>query len=124
MHAGSDGAYWIRKERQKSSELALLPLFPKAKEIIEKYDHKLPLISNQKYNEYLKEVAHLVGITKHLTTHTFRKTAAQIWIDAGISAETVARMMGHANSKMTLSRYANVSEKRISEEISKKMKLI
>ena len=77
----ADGELWIRKHREKTDELSSIPLLEIPRQIIEKYsDHKkiigtdrlLPVLSNQRCNGYLKEIADLAGITKKLTTHVAR----------------------------------------------------
>lgn len=82
---GIDGEYWIKTQRQKTGTEVNVPMLPKACEIIQKYrnDPKvsyqqkiLPLMSNQKVNSYLKEVAALSGIEKELTFHSARHTFA------------------------------------------------
>jgi integrase len=45
-----------------------------AMDLLQKYDYKLPVISNQKTNEYLKQIAAECGIKKHLTVHVARHT--------------------------------------------------
>lgn len=114
-----DGREFIFKKRIKVDSEAIIPMFKDAKAILKKYDYKLPEITNQRYNAYLKEVAEILGIKKLLTTHTARKTFAMIKLNDGFSIETVSKMLGHTNTKMTLSTYASVSTKRISSELVK-----
>ena len=70
------GRTYISKERDKSLVHFFVPLLKKPLGILDKYGgaDSLPVISNAKYNLYLKEVAEVVGIQKHLTTHVGRKT--------------------------------------------------
>jgi integrase/recombinase XerD len=110
---------WIFKARVKNDIEAIIPMFNDAKRILRKYRLKLPVISNQKYNEYLKEIFKILSIDKDLTTHTARKTFAMIRINDGFSIESVARMMGHNSIKITQSTYAQVGIERISNEYSK-----
>lgn len=51
------GNEFISKKRNKTDVIATIPLHPIAKEILKKYEFKLPIPSNQKVNEYLKETA-------------------------------------------------------------------
>jgi len=55
-----------------------IPLLPKAKEILEKYNHALPRISNQKFNAYVKEIPVVVGVDKKMSHHLARRTFATI----------------------------------------------
>jgi site-specific recombinase XerD len=97
-----------------------------AKEIIDKYtdlsalsaeDTVLPVISNQKLNAYLKEIANIVGIEKNLTFHVARHTfATTVTLQNGISIEAVSRMMGHTNIQST-QHYARIVDKKIADEM-------
>ena len=108
---------WIVENRAKSNVEAMIPLFEKAKKLLVKYKRKLPVISNQKYNEYIKEVAEIVGIEKNLTTHTARKTFGMIKLNEGFSIESVSRMMGHNSTTITQKTYARVTHVRIDKEL-------
>jgi site-specific recombinase XerD len=81
---GNNGALWIRKNRQKTGNMCNIPVLSVAQRLIDKYRNHpdcvrkgvlLPVISNQKMNAYLKEIADLCGINKKLCTHTARHTS-------------------------------------------------
>lgn len=118
LRQGEDRMEWIYKERGKTDEEAILPLFQKARRILEKYKGDLPLISNQKYNKYIKEAAEIVGIKKNLTTHTARKTAANLWLNHGVPPETVTRMLGQSDVRTLMRYYAQVNEVKIARDVS------
>lgn len=107
---------WIIENRAKTNSEALLPLFQKAALILKKYKNNLPLLTNQKYNAYLKEISDIVGINKNLTTHTARKTFGMVKLNEGFTIESVSRMMGHKSIKITQSTYAQVTTLRIGSE--------
>lgn len=109
----------LKGTRAKSAQPYCVPLSSVALAIAAKYDYRLPLLTNQKYNAYLKEIADLCGIAKRLTTHVGRKTFAQRMIDEGYSAESVSYMMEHANFNMTQKHYGRLSEERIMKEYLK-----
>jgi integrase/recombinase XerD len=109
----------VKGVRAKSAQPYCVPLSKTAAAIADKYSYRLPLLTNQKYNAYLKEIADLCDITKRLTTHVGRKTFAQRMIDEGYSAESVSYMMGHANFNMTQKHYGRLSEERIMKEYLK-----
>ena len=68
----------------------------------------LPVPCNQKMNSYLKEIADLCGIEKHLSTHVARHSyATSVCLANGVRLENVAKMLGHSNIKMT-QHYAKV----------------
>jgi len=123
---GIDGEYWLSTCRQKTDQPVRVPILPKAWEIIEKYKTHpralqkgtvFPVISNQKLNSYLKEIADLCGIEKNLTFHLARHTfATTVTLCNGVPLETVSKMLGH--SKITTTQvYAKVVEKKVSEDM-------
>jgi len=113
------GQVYLKGERQKTKETFFLPYTAEIEAIAERYDFKLPVITNQRYNVYIKQVAELIGIErKRITTHVARRTFAQIQIDKGYSAEAVAKMMGHADFKMTQKHYGRIGENRIMNEFT------
>ena len=114
-----DSKKYIVKNRGKTNVEALVPLFDTTKRLLLKYNNELPKISNQKYNAYIKEVAEVLGIQKHLTTHTARKTFGMIKLNEGFSIESVARMMGHNSTTITQKTYARVTHVRIDKELLK-----
>src|SRR5690606_93087 len=82
---GIDGRNWIVTKRQKTNTTIKVPLLEPALQLIRKYaDHPvtqitgnlLPVITNEKLNVYLKEVAIICGIKKNLTFHMARHTFA------------------------------------------------
>ena len=81
-------------------------------------DRLLPVLSNQRCNGYLKEIADLANITKKLTTHVARHTFACMSLDNNLSFETISKMLGHANIKTT-QLYARMQDKTISEDMVK-----
>lgn len=123
-----DGEDWIIKNREKTWCRENVPLLPIAKEIIEKYrDHPyckahnklLPVKSNQKFNEYLKEVADLAGINKVLRTHMARHTfATTVTLANGVPLETVSALLGHRSLKTTQI-YARIVAQKVSEDMKK-----
>lgn len=120
--ADNDGNQWIRKERHKTGIMCNVPLLDVPLEIIEKYkDHPLchkrgillPVLSNQKMNSYLKEIADCCGIKKNLSTHTGRHTfCSVVTLANNVSLENIAKMVGHTNTRMT-QRYAKVLDQSI-----------
>ena len=97
---------------------------PKARQILDKYrgyaDSRgllLPVKTNQKMNEYLKEIGGLCCIEKNLTTHMARHTfATTVTLSNNVSIESVSKMLGHTDIKMTQT-YARILDKKISGEM-------
>ncbi|MBN9294257.1 MAG: site-specific integrase [Flavobacteriia bacterium] len=123
---GLDGEYWLSTNRQKTGTKESVPLLPIPLEIIEKYKDNeycikhnklLPINSNQRYNAYLKEMADICGIKKHLTTHIARHTfATTVTLANGVPIETVSAMLGHNNIRTTQI-YAKVVEQKVSDDM-------
>jgi site-specific recombinase XerD len=123
---GIDGEKWLKTNRIKTdiSENVMLLDIPLT--IIEKYRNEpycveynklLPVISNQRYNAYLKEMADICNINKHLTSHIARHTfATTVTLANGISLESVSAMLGH-NSIRTTQIYAKVVQSKLSSEM-------
>jgi site-specific recombinase XerD len=77
----------------------------------------LPILSNQKMNSYLKEIAAVCGINKELTFHIARHTfATTVTLSNGVPLETVSKMLGHTNLKTT-QHYAKILDKKISDDM-------
>lgn len=108
---GIDGEQWILTERQKTGSPINIPLLPKAAEILERYknhpicierDSVLPVNSNQKMNEYLKEIADLCGITSALNTHKARRTfGSTVTLNNNVPIHIVKEMLGHQSVSQT-----------------------
>lgn len=122
----NDGNKWIRKPRQKTKQMSNIPLLDVPLAIIEKYqgDKKaakkgvlLPIPCNQVMNRYLKEIAEICKINKHLTMHTARHTYATLCLSQGVSLKNVSKMLGHASVKMT-ERYARVLDSSIMRDMN------
>jgi len=123
---GVDGEKWIFTSRQKTDTLSRIPLLTQAIEILDRYknyptcdnqDSLLPVLSNQKMNAYLKEIADCCGIQKPFTYHTARHTfATTITLSNGVPIETVSKMLGHRNLKTT-QHYAKILDKKVGEDM-------
>jgi hypothetical protein len=75
----------------------------------------LPVLSNQKMNTYLKEIADACNITKKMTFHTARHTfATTVTLTNGVPIETVSKMLGHRNLKTT-QHYAKILDLKVSD---------
>jgi site-specific recombinase XerD len=123
---GIDGDKWIFTHRQKTETASKIPILPVAQMIIDKYadhpqsvneDKLLPILSNQKMNAYLKEIAAVCEIEKELTFHIARDTfATTVTLTNGVPIESVSKMLGHKNLRTT-QHYAKVLDKKVSEDM-------
>ena len=117
---GVDGLDWIKINRQKTNSAVSIPLLPKAKSILEKYNHILPVVSNQRFNGYLKEIADLSGIKKNLTHHIARKTfATTVLLYNDVPMEIVSKLLGHSRMGITQAYYGKILEQKVSEAMRK-----
>ncbi|SMO66951.1 site-specific integrase [Fodinibius sediminis] len=112
------GEAFLEMNRTRNNELSEILLLPKAVEIIKRYQSVpetqdgslLPMISNQKTNAYLKELAALCGINKTLTHYVARSTfAITVLLNNGVPVETVQMIMGHSRLSRTM-HYARIAQ--------------
>ena len=125
-----DDKRWIMTKRQKTSVETNVLLLDIPRAIIAKYSHKtyrdgklFPVLTNQKTNSYLKEIADLCGIKKKLTFHLARHTFATMSLSKGVPIESVSKMLGHTNIRTTQI-YARITNKKIEhdmEQLSEKL---
>lgn len=109
---------WIDGSRVKTGVDFDVPLLPKIAELIQKYDFKLPVPSNQKMNAYLKEIGDIAGITKKLTTHLARRTFASLLNEKGANITAIQRMLGHTKITTT-QRYITTNRQFLKDEMEK-----
>src|SRR5690606_25876397 len=123
---GIDGEKWIFTHRQKTESASKIPILPVTQLIIDKYlehpqclneDRLLPILSNQKMNAYLKEIAGICEINKELTFHIARHTfATTVTLSNGVPIESVSKMLGHKNLRTT-QHYAKVLDRKVSDDM-------
>ncbi|MCF8716316.1 site-specific integrase [Joostella atrarenae] len=124
---GIDGEKWIKTKRKKTNSKSNIPILPIAAMILDKYsdyiDNKghnklLPVLTNQKMNAYLKEIADLCGINKNFTPHMARHTfATTVTLSNGVPIESVSKMLGHSSLKTT-QHYAKILDSKISNDMA------
>jgi site-specific recombinase XerD len=123
---GIDGSKWIKINRTKTDTRSSIPLLPIPAAILEKYaqhpkclakDLLLPVLSNQKMNSYLKELADVCGIDKNITSHLARHTfATTVTLTNGVPLESVSKMLGH-KSVRTTQHYAKIIDRKVSDDM-------
>lgn len=124
LYIAHDGNLWLRMNRHKSDETANVRLLDIPKRLIAKYensdtDRLFPVLSNQKMNAYLKEIADVCGIPKNLTFHVGRHTmATTICMANGVPIENVAKVLGHSNVRTT-QLYAKITDDKLCEDLAK-----
>ena len=111
----SDNLITIREVKDKSKTLQI-PITDRVREILEKYNMELPVISEQKFRDYLKEVFKIAGFTKLSTkskkigkqvyeeevpmyelisTHTARRSFITIMLNSGVPDKAIMKITGH-----------------------------
>lgn len=105
--------------RKKTDVQFVVPLLPVAKQILEKYNYQLPIISNQAYNRYLKVLGDVSGLNKQLHSHLARHTFACLLLNSGVDMKTISRTLGHSSMKITEKIYASMSNDTVVDNIRK-----
>lgn len=134
---------FLNINQKKTDKAVSIPVVKVVKEILQKYDgNPAPIISNQKFNEYIKEVANFAGITeqvcKHatiggvkkdkifhkyelITTHTARRSFVTNMYKRGVPAITLKNITGHKTESAFLS-YIKLDKQQHAEIMSEYLK--
>jgi site-specific recombinase XerD len=123
---GIDGGKWIKINRTKTDTRSSIPLLPIPAGILDKYarnprcvteNRLLPVLTNQKMNSYLKEIADVCGITKNISSHLARHTfATTVTLTNGVPLESVSKMLGHKSIRTT-QHYAKIVDRKVSDDM-------
>ena len=127
----------LKEEKSSGKKTREIPLSAIAIHILEKYDHKLPLITNQKHNDYIKDVFKKAGYKhivvkestrgkeviredipfyKRISGHTSRRTFITLMKKNGKSDKLIAEISGHRDMK-TLNQYYQVTNEDVREAV-------
>lgn len=109
----------IIKRRKKTDIQAVIPLLSTAKDILEKYNYSLPIISNQKYNLYLKTLGSIAKMSRTLHSHLARHSFACLLLNSGVDMKTISKTLGHSSMKTTERIYAEMSNQTVIDNIRK-----
>lgn len=110
-----DGKWRHTGERIKTGVPFVNQLLPPAVKVLEKYNWKIPQLSNQKYNLALKGLGTAAGIKTKLHSHLARHTFATFMLRNGVKIENLSKMLGHTNITRT-QRYAKVLAESVHED--------
>ena len=112
--------------RKKTNKEFSIPILSKAQLIIDKYqdsddqDKLFPVLSNQKFNAYLKEIAIAIKLEKRLTHHVARRTfATTVLLYNDVPMEIVSKVLGHSKMSITQEYYGKIVQKKVSEHMNK-----
>jgi len=109
---------YVGNRGKTGQEFSFLLLEPAVK-VLEKYGGALPIITNQKYNDYLKVLAARAKINKPLSSHYARHTGATLLLNAGVDMEVVAKILGHSSTRITRQVYAKLLDSTVADAMEK-----
>jgi len=122
----AEGRLYIRKQRVKTNVEAFIPLHPIAEQILNLYNTTdnnkpvFPLPVRDKIWYEINQIGVTIGLKENLSYHVSRHSFGTLLLSAGLSIESIAKMMGHANISTTQG-YAKVTDMKISEDMDKLM---
>lgn len=113
------GQMIYKSKRTKTKQDFTIVLLEPALAILKRYKYKLPIISNVKYNLYLKAAVTYAGIDKPVTTHWARHTGATMLLNEGkLPMHIIQHMLGHASIRETERTYAKLMDETIVEAMA------
>lgn len=129
-----EGFDWIETDRQKmdkegekTGKICYIPIIPLTERILAKYNNVLPKIGNTSdsacslLNRYLEVAFMLMGMKK-ATSHTARKTAANMWEELGIPEQVISDCLG--NSVAILRKHYLDRSRVVRKKIAKEFKIV
>lgn len=119
LHHEKSGVTFIKVYRGKTKELCLIPLLKDARRLLEKYDYKPQIITNQRMNDFIKEAAQMAGLEKweSISTHVGRSTAGTFLLNNGVEIKIVSKILGHRSVVITETYYAELLTATISKSV-------
>ena len=105
--------------RAKTGQPFTFLLLQPAMDILKKYNNQLPIMTNQKYNSYIKMLAVMAGIEKPVSSHWARHTGATLLLNSGVDMEIVSKVLGHASTTMTRNVYAKLLDETVADAMAK-----
>lgn len=99
-----DGVRMLAVRTEKTGQDVAIPLHPDVARILEKHGGKMRLLSQQKFNLWVKELAELAGVKRPdmVSSHTCRRTFATLLFRAGVPLMSIAKMTGHGSERVLL----------------------
>ena len=131
---------YIEIIQKKTGTKAYVPCSQELLQILEKYNYSVPRLTDQKINEYIKEVAKMAGLDeeirveyvkggqKHVDfvpkwkmvhSHTARRTGATLMYLSGMEIYDIMKITGHT-SPLMLKRYIKADELEVVQKIVEK----
>ena len=122
----AEGRLYIRKQRVKTNVEAFVALHPIAEQILSLYNTTddsqpvFPLPQRDMIWYDINQIGVTMNLKENLSYHQSRHSFGTLALSAGLSIESIAKMMGHANISTTQG-YAQITEQKISEDMDKLM---
>ena len=114
-----NGRMMYTGKRGKTKQEYVFVVLKPALNVLRKYGGRLPLMTNQKYNDYLKVLAVMAGIKKPVSSHWARHTGATLLLNSGCGMEVVSKVLGHSSTKITREVYAKLLDETVAEAMDK-----
>lgn len=105
--------------RGKTNQEFVFLLLKPALRVLENYNGRLPIMSNQKYNDCLKVLAVMAGINKPVSSHWARHTGATMLLNSGVNMEIVSKVLGHSSTKITREVYAKLLDDTVADAMAR-----
>ena len=121
FYCDKNGVYSVTKRRCKTSVHYTSVILPEGVEILKKYNFKLPVVSNAKYNLNLLKIEAITDCSTHLHSHLGRKVYATNLLRSGCSMKTVSKALGHSSTQVTEAAYAFLRDRDVVKEVCDKM---
>lgn len=130
LRVGKKSVPVIEMITKKTGKVVKVPRHPKVETILKKYDYKIPAITDQKLNQYIKEIAKEAGLIEsvtsteyrngkdiikqvpkysQITSHTARRTGATLMYYSGIPVQFIMKLTKHSTEK-TFMRYLKITD--------------
>ena len=113
-----DNTKVYRFTQKKTKKQTVIPLLKQALDILGKYNYSLPIISNVKYNAYLKVVSQAAKLEHPLSTHWARHTGATLLLNEGVDMKIVTKICGHSSTRITEQIYAKLLDETVVNAVS------
>ena len=142
IHVNENGIEVVELIQDKRNHKVIVPITPQAKELLMKYDYKLPKYTPTQANYYLGKIAEKAGLTnmvqilseEHsdykpemvplyslISTHTARRTfATRCYYKWGVDILTLSKLLGHSTLQQT-EEYIKVSSNQAANKAAAKM---
>lgn len=128
-------------ETDKTEEAVIIPIHPQLQYVLQKRENKLPELSSQNFNQYMKEVCELAGITEMTLgskkdpktkrnvkgyypkfqlakAHTLRRSFITNLVELNVSAETIMALSAH-KSYREFAKYIKTTKEETANKVEK-----